>query len=128
MRSRVLMECFVCVCVVLFLAAPKAPGQAVYGSILGTVTDQQGNAVTGAKVTVTSTTKNFTFDATSNESGIYSVTHLIPDTYKVHVEANGFKAYDVASVAVFLASDDADYVTGSTYYVDGGLTWHYEEQ
>ncbi len=35
---------------------------------------------------------------------------------------------DVASLAVFLASDDADYVTGSTYYVDGGLTWHYEEQ
>jgi len=35
---------------------------------------------------------------------------------------------DVASVAVLLASDDADYVTGSTYYVDGGLTWHYEEQ
>lgn len=35
---------------------------------------------------------------------------------------------DVTGVAVFLASDDADYVTGSTYYVDGGLTWHYEEQ
>ena len=35
---------------------------------------------------------------------------------------------DVASVAVFLASDDAAYVTGSTYFVDGGLTWHYEEQ
>lgn len=35
---------------------------------------------------------------------------------------------DVAGVAVFLASDDADYVTGSTYFVDGGLTWHYEEQ
>jgi glucose 1-dehydrogenase len=29
---------------------------------------------------------------------------------------------DVAGVAVFLASDDAAYVTGSTYYVDGGLT------
>ncbi|MBA3273415.1 MAG: SDR family oxidoreductase [Chthoniobacterales bacterium] len=29
---------------------------------------------------------------------------------------------EVASVAVFLASDDAEYVTGSTYYVDGGLT------
>ena len=35
---------------------------------------------------------------------------------------------DVANVAVFLASEDADYVTGSTYYVDGGLTWNYEEQ
>jgi glucose 1-dehydrogenase len=29
---------------------------------------------------------------------------------------------EVASVAAFLASDDAEYVTGSTYYVDGGLT------
>jgi len=29
---------------------------------------------------------------------------------------------EVASVAVFLASDEASYVSGSTYYVDGGLT------
>ena len=29
---------------------------------------------------------------------------------------------EVAAVAAFLASEDADYVTGSTYYVDGGLT------
>jgi glucose 1-dehydrogenase len=29
---------------------------------------------------------------------------------------------EVASVAVFLASEEAEYVTGSTYYVDGGLT------
>ena len=35
---------------------------------------------------------------------------------------------DVAGVAAFLASKDADYVTGSTYFVDGGLTWNYDEQ
>ena len=34
------------------------------------------------------------------------------------------KPEEVASVAVFLASDEADYVTGSTYYIDGGLTQH----
>src|SRR5277367_972933 len=82
------------------LHAPVASGQAVFGSIIGTVTDPQGNAVVGAKVTVTSTTKNTVLETTSNESGNYAVTHLIPDTYKVHVEATGFKAYDVVSVSV----------------------------
>jgi glucose 1-dehydrogenase len=38
------------------------------------------------------------------------------------------KPGDVAGVAAFLASSDADYVTGTTYFVDGGLTWNYEEQ
>jgi glucose 1-dehydrogenase len=32
------------------------------------------------------------------------------------------KPEEVASVAAFLASNEADYVTGSTYYIDGGLT------
>jgi glucose 1-dehydrogenase len=35
---------------------------------------------------------------------------------------------DVANTMAFLASDDAKYVTGSTYYVDGGLAYHYTEQ
>jgi glucose 1-dehydrogenase len=33
---------------------------------------------------------------------------------------------EVAQVALFLASDRAAYVTGSTYYVDGGLARHAE--
>lgn len=37
-------------------------------------------------------------------------------------------AEDVAGVAAFLASADADYITGTTVYVDGGLLWSYEEQ
>ena len=35
---------------------------------------------------------------------------------------------DVAGVAAFLASSDADYITGATIVVDGGLTWNYSEQ
>src|ERR1043166_2459975 len=100
MRSRLLLGCLVVLSLVFAFSLQKSYAQAVFGSILGTVTDPQGNSVAGAKITVTSVTKNTTFEAISNESGIYSVTHLIPDTYKVHVEAAGFKAYDVASVAV----------------------------
>jgi Carboxypeptidase regulatory-like domain len=82
------------------LHAPAASGQAVFGSVIGTVTDPQGNSVVGAKVTVTSVTKGTVSETATNESGNYAVTHLIPDTYRVHVEATGFKAYDVVSVSV----------------------------
>ena len=100
MRSRALLALFASLCLVLAMAVSKVSGQAVFGSILGTVTDPQGNAVTGAKITATSITKNTSYEGTSNESGNYAVTHLIPDTYKIHIEATGFKAYDVASVTV----------------------------
>jgi glucose 1-dehydrogenase len=35
---------------------------------------------------------------------------------------------DVASLVTFLASSEADYITGSTFFVDGGLLWNYQEQ
>jgi glucose 1-dehydrogenase len=35
---------------------------------------------------------------------------------------------DVAGAAAFLASSDADYITGATIVIDGGLTWNYSEQ
>jgi len=38
------------------------------------------------------------------------------------------KPADVAGAVVFLASSDADYITGTTLVVDGGLLWNYEEQ
>jgi glucose 1-dehydrogenase len=35
---------------------------------------------------------------------------------------------DVAGAVVFLASADANYITGATIFVDGGLLWNYSEQ
>ena len=58
-------------CLAFLLSSTTASGQAVYGNIIGTVTDPQGNAVAGAKVTVTSTTKGTVFEGTTNDSGNY---------------------------------------------------------
>jgi outer membrane receptor protein involved in Fe transport len=90
----------VVLCLVSGFMIPTASGQAVYGGIAGTVTDPQGAGVSGAKVTVTNVTKGTIEEATTNESGNYTVTHLIPDNYKVRVEAPGFKSYEITSVRV----------------------------
>jgi Carboxypeptidase regulatory-like domain/TonB dependent receptor-like, beta-barrel len=105
MAKRPVVALLVVLSVCFLLNAPAVQGQAVYGSIIGTVTDAQGAGVAGAKVTVTSTTKGTAQETTTNESGNYSVSHLIPDTYSVKIEATGFKGYDVASVQV--SADEA---------------------
>jgi len=100
MKKQAILGWILVLCVALGFGASTALGQAVYGNLVGTVTDPQGNAVAGAKVTLTNTAKGTLEEATTNESGNFSVTHLIPDTYKVHIEAPGFKAYDITSVRV----------------------------
>ncbi len=91
---------FLVLCLVCGFKTSTSLAQAVYGSIFGTVTDAQGAEVTGAKVTVTSIAKGTTTETTTNESGNYAVTHLIPDAYKIRIEAPGFKATDIPSVQV----------------------------
>lgn len=100
MKKQAIVGWIVVLCLVFGMCASTSLGQAVYGSIIGTATDPQGNALAGAKVTVISVTKGTSEQTTTNESGNFSVIHLIPDTYKVKVEAAGFKSSDVANVLV----------------------------
>jgi len=99
------------------LWVPKASGQAVFGGIAGTVTDSSGAAVANAKVTVADQAKGTTDQATTNDSGNYSVTHLIPDPYTVRIEAQGFKVIEFKDVAVSAdatARIDGQFQVGST--------------
>lgn len=74
------------------LLTPKALGQAVYGNIVGTVTDAQGSAVANAKVTITDTQRQVTVTTATNNDGNFTQRALIAGAYQVRVEATGFKA------------------------------------
>jgi hypothetical protein len=69
----------------------RVRAQAVYGSIIGTVTDPKGAAVAAANVTITDLTKNVSRTVRTNEDGNYSATSLIPGRYQVKVEQQGHK-------------------------------------
>jgi uncharacterized surface anchored protein len=74
--------------------------QTTSGSLSGTVKDAQGAAITGAKVEVTSTSRNETHTTQTGEDGRYVFPQLQPDTYKLRVEATGFKRYDLEGLVL----------------------------
>ena len=78
-------------CALFVFSGLSADAQQVFGSIIGTVTDPSGSAVANAKVTIQDITKGTSFEVTTNESGQYSKGQLIPDTYRVTIEAPGFQ-------------------------------------
>src|SRR5271166_3629745 len=87
--------------VLIFSLTPTLSfGQVTTGTIFGTVTDAQGAAVQNATVTVTDIGKGTTDTATTNDSGNYTVTHLIPDAYSVKIEAPGFKTFEQKNISV----------------------------
>lgn len=90
--------------VLLGLTCTAAKAQAVYGSIIGTVTDPQGAAVAGAAITITDLAKSVSTTVTTNDSGNYTVTHLIPSRYTLKVEAQGYK---IAAQEVEVKADTA---------------------
>ncbi|MFL6209898.1 MAG: carboxypeptidase regulatory-like domain-containing protein [Pyrinomonadaceae bacterium] len=80
----------------LLCAVSAAKAQEASGKILGTVTDQQGAVVPGAKVTVTNTgsqTTQITRDTMSAEDGSYQIVSLPIGTYRVTIERQGFKRF-----------------------------------
>ncbi len=86
--------------VVLVSFTAAAVGQAVYGNIVGTVTDASGASVPNAKVTISEKSKGVSFSTTTNEAGNYSQQHLIVGRYEVRIEATGFSAFVQETVSV----------------------------
>lgn len=81
--------CTLAACTLFF--ALSLQGQSFYGSILGTVTDTSGAILPGATVTLTSAEIGFRRTAVTGDDGTYNFVNLVPGTYTVAVEKQGFK-------------------------------------
>src|SRR6185503_65070 len=69
------------------------------GALKGTVTDQLGSLVVGAKVTVRNA-RGVVTSATTNSSGIYEFRRLEPGTYELKVVAPGFSVFEQKDIEI----------------------------
>ncbi len=79
--------------------SPLVWGQG-FGTIVGTITDQSGAVVAGAKVTVTDPATGQNREETTNAQGYYVVPSLKPAPYDVSVAASGFGVYTQKGVVL----------------------------
>jgi outer membrane receptor protein involved in Fe transport len=119
----------------LMLLAPWAGAQSTGGRIRGTVTDQSGASISGAKVTLINSATNVMRDAQSGANGEYLFVEVPIGTYEIDVDHPGFKKFlhkdialdlnEVASVDIPLqvgAAAESVEVTGAPPVVDTSST------
>lgn len=80
-------------CAVSLLAAVFAFAQSDSAPISGIVKDPSGAVVANAKVSIVNEATGFERQATTNETGFYTVPNLAPAYYSVTVEVAGFKKF-----------------------------------
>src|SRR5215467_1522841 len=83
---------------VVVLATLCSLSQTNTGRILGTVSDSTGAAIKAATVTITDVPRGTTRVITTDDAGAYTAPNLVPSTYKVRVEASGFKIVERENV------------------------------
>src|SRR5262249_19078342 len=87
MRARVV---WLMVCVLVSVGG-TARAQVGAGQITGTVTDAGGANVPGATVTATNTATAASRVGISTSGGVYTLPSLLPGSYRIDVELQGFK-------------------------------------
>ncbi len=85
------MRFFTRILLLSLLGVASLLAQRDLGTITGTITDAQGGAVPGAKVTLTEDATGLKYTVEANSSGEYTRPALKPGVYTVEAEAKGFK-------------------------------------
>jgi outer membrane receptor protein involved in Fe transport len=79
-----------CLSLLIFTYIPRMFAQAVTGTLLGTVSDNNGAVIPDAKVTITEQQTGASLSQTTNASGNYQFVFLPPGIYTVSASSPGF--------------------------------------
>ncbi len=96
---------------ILLAALPCALAQSNFGSITGMVTDPGHAAVAGAAITIRNANTGIDRRMTTESSGGFTITNLVPGTYDLSVEMAGFRTYRKTGIVVTVAQEVRSDVT-----------------
>ena len=99
-RTKSAVSAFSLVSALTAILSASLWGQAFYGSIVGTVTDQSGASLRGANVTLTNTGTGERHQTQSGDGGEYQFLNLVPGKYRIEVEQSGFKKANSENIEV----------------------------
>src|SRR4051794_950606 len=88
-------------------------GQVVTGTLTGAVRDTTGATVPNARVSVTNQATGVSQSTTTTSDGIYNLPYLGPGTYRIGIEAQGFKKFAEDNVQISVSSTQRVDVTMS---------------
>ena len=89
-RNSLAAICLIAAAAVVLAPAPAA-AQILYGSLTGTVTDQQKAAMPGVTVTAINTGTTVATEAVTDDAGNYTIRNLVPGIYDVTAVLQGFR-------------------------------------
>jgi Carboxypeptidase regulatory-like domain/TonB dependent receptor len=105
MGRRSWLFAFVVCCAAVLSIASLAVAQVNTGTLSGLVTDPQGLALSGTKVTATYSATGATRSTTADEGGHYLLVGLVPGEYILRVEAANFAPYENSAVVVTVGQE-----------------------
>jgi hypothetical protein len=76
----------------IFCCSPPSSHQRKPGQITGRVVDASGGVLPGASITVTNPQTGVAATEPANSAGVYVFPNLLPGTYNVKVELQGFQS------------------------------------
>jgi Carboxypeptidase regulatory-like domain len=88
--------------ILILLAAFVTPAaaQTTFGSITGTVKDQSGAVAPGVQITVINQDTGVSRRAPTGSDGVYTVTDLLPGTYRLQAEQKGFNLLEQTGIVL----------------------------
>lgn len=85
--------CWLILTLLLLLTSASSSGQSSSAELTGTVTDESGAPVLGARVVVRNLGTGQSRQFLTDEFGAYLLTQLLPGTYEVSAEKEGFRRF-----------------------------------